>query len=453
MARSAARGVSLIEALVALAVMAFGMLAVAGLQATMRLNADIAKQRSEAVRIGQEAIEDWRGFTAMVATAGVVDYTDVATVAGTAVAGYTTNTTYTLTRTVTDDTAGLRSKALRVDVDWTDRTGAQQGIQLNSMIAAVAPEVAAALAVPSPGAPNKLPRGRHPSVPIQARDFGDGTSGFKPPQYGGGTVAWRFNNLSGLVTSVCTVPAETTNAGLTVDNLSSGCTSLSGQVLSGYVRFATSTVTAPTAAVAENPASSELNPARSALNLDIALTLTSTGHPSPPSACFDDAPTSSTAAGTQTAVAYYCLIYANTARTWSGISTITPAAFTDVMGSIWVIDGTGATNYKACRYTPSSSCDPVVNGGATDAGRLWGFPGSALICAAPSPQTTPPTPSRAMSNADHPRNYSAVTQALTNQNFLVISAQWSCPTDVSANPAAGNFVNSNTRQHQPTPSP
>ena len=413
MARNTARGVSLIEALVALAVMAFGMLAVAGLQATMRLNADIAKQRSEAVRIGQEAIEDWRGFTAMVTTVDVVDYADLITIAGTPVPGYTTNTAYTLTRTVTDDTAGLRRKALRVDVSWTDRTGAQQGIQLNSMIAAVAPEVAAALAVPSPGAPNKLPRGRHPSVPIQARDFGDGTSGFKPPQAGGGTVAWRFNNLSGLVTKVCTVPAAVDNAGLTLADLS-GCSDIVGQVLTGYIRFLTGPVTEPQPTEPEvegqiiNPLQS-----RNVRNLDVALSLTSLGHPSAP-VCFDDAPTASLP--TRTLVSYYCLIYANASRTWSGISTLVPLDWSPPGGAAWEIGVGDAARYTVCRFTPIDN-DVVAN-------------------------------------PLHPRNYASVTvnQVMAQQNFLVISANWTCPVeDFPVSAALGDFVNSHTRRHQPAP--
>ena len=46
-----------------MAVMAFGMMAIVGLQTTLRLNSDIAKQRSEAVRIAEEAIEEWRAFS------------------------------------------------------------------------------------------------------------------------------------------------------------------------------------------------------------------------------------------------------------------------------------------------------------------------------------------------------------------------------------------------------
>ncbi len=52
-------------------------------------------------------------------------------------------------------------------------------------------------------------------------------------------------------------------------------------------------------------------------------------------------------------------------------------------------------------------------------------------------------------------------EQLTNQNFLVIRAgndlgdgsgtAFTCPTDVPADPATGDFVNSNTLPHQPPP--
>lgn len=64
------RGVSLIEALVALAVMAFGMLGVVGMQSTLRFNSDVSKQRSEAVRIVQETVEQRRNFSTISALAG-----------------------------------------------------------------------------------------------------------------------------------------------------------------------------------------------------------------------------------------------------------------------------------------------------------------------------------------------------------------------------------------------
>ena len=126
MRRTPQRGVSLVEAIVAMAVMAFGMLAIVGLQASLRLNSDVAKQRSEAVRIAQEAIENWRGYTRMAAVGGQVAYTDIDTPADVTVAGYTTNTAYTLTRSVDPPGVGDSHRSIRVVVSWTDASGSHQ---------------------------------------------------------------------------------------------------------------------------------------------------------------------------------------------------------------------------------------------------------------------------------------------------------------------------------------
>ena len=94
------RGVSMVEAIVAMAVMAFGMMAIVGLQSTLRLNSDVAKQRSEAVRIAEEAIEDWRAFSAMPTTAGLKAYDDITVGALDDIAVVRANATYTLKQTV-----------------------------------------------------------------------------------------------------------------------------------------------------------------------------------------------------------------------------------------------------------------------------------------------------------------------------------------------------------------
>ena len=49
-------GVTLIEAMVALLIMAFGMVALVGLQSNLRRSADLAKQRGEAIRIAQQQL-------------------------------------------------------------------------------------------------------------------------------------------------------------------------------------------------------------------------------------------------------------------------------------------------------------------------------------------------------------------------------------------------------------
>lgn len=390
--RPRVRGVSLIEALVALAVMAFGILGVVGVQSTLRQNADVSRQRAEAVRIAQEAVENWRSFSALSTTPGQTAYADIVTTAGVDVTPDIANTVYTLTRSVQDaqasDPAEPRLRNLVVDVAWTDRTGQTQHVVLNTSIAGIAPELAGSLAIPTDASATGLPGGRNPAIPVSAVDNGDGTSLFTPP--GGGGVTWTFDNLSAVITRVCN-PA---------------CTDTSAFLLSGYIRFATGT-TAPTPADAENPSSLALP----SLNVSVARTVPSTAT----IACFEQTFTQY--------VAYWCAIPTTTSAParWSGRSTLSGIA---IAASLADDD---ADRYKVCRYTPGRGED--ANGDGRPDGD---FPLNG--------------------NLDHPLDYVNVTGPLRNQNFLVIragddSTAFVCPGDDPATP----LIDGNTWWHQPHP--
>lgn len=149
---SVQRGVSLIEALVALVVLAIGSIAYVGMQGNLRLNGDVARQRSEAVRIAQAAIESWRAYRTLAPDAALTDYVEIATVGDMPVTG--TNATYTLKRTVIDadtDAAAPRLKTVVVDVRWTDRAADIHSVRLSTAIAASPPELAGTLSVPPGG--------------------------------------------------------------------------------------------------------------------------------------------------------------------------------------------------------------------------------------------------------------------------------------------------------------
>jgi hypothetical protein len=226
--------------------------------------------------------------------------------------------------------------------------------------------------------------------------------------------------IVGVCNTVTTVQDELTGA-----DVSSCSNNSNGLPLSGFVRFATGT-TQPTAADSEFPTSR-------ARNLAVELAFDSTDHPSPAGhVCYSNAPTAEST--TRFSVRYYCAIFFNLGAVplWSGTSTLTPLAFLDPADDVaWVLADDAAdardSRYRVCRYTPATS-------DAQDIPNQW-----------------------------HPRTYTHVTavEQLTNQNFLVIRAgndpgdgsgtAFTCPTDVPANPAVGDFVNSNTLPHQPAP--
>ncbi len=381
------RGVSLIEALVALAVMAFGILGVIGVQTSLRVNGDIAKQRAEAVRIAQEAVEDWRAFTVLtlpLPAGHTTSFAQMASAAATTVTGTTSNTTFSLTRTVATSADPL-SKTLQVDVSWADRSGATQNVVLTTRIAGILPELSGSLSIPSRSLTNKQLGGRNSAIPADAVvDPLDTTqSTFAPPGAPGG-VTWVFNNTSGLITSLC-------------NPFPGSCTPTSAALLSGYVRFALG-LTQPTGTESENPPTP--TPA-SPFAFDVQVVTTV------PAAATIDCYEQSTAAS----VAYACAVPLSTVPplVWSGQSVLAGLAT-----AASVSTGASASSYRVCRYTP----------GASNAA--------------------------AVSNLQHPINYSAVATSLANQNFLLIRAGdgatvFACPGDDTGTP----FINGNTLPHQP----
>lgn len=319
------QGVSLIEALVALGVMAFGMLGLVGLQSTMRSNADIAKQRSEAVRIAQEQIEQLRGFVALTGPGNT--YANIASVGDTTYVDLTsTNATYTWNSTVTVTSNDPPFKTMAVDVGWTDRAGTAQTLRLVSSIAGIAPELAAALGTPANGLATRNVRGRNPAIPPGAVSRSDGTSRFVPP--GGADVGWVFNNVTGVITQVCDAAFAT-------------CNVFNGLLLSGYVRF-DQDATPPTADQTEVPISASF-----VLGVRVNLTL-----PAAPAHvdCFvDRQPLWS---------AYYCAMPLEPPAPplpprWSGTVELRGFNISDDAA-----DDRG-DRFRVCRYTPERTNTPA----------------------------------------------------------------------------------------------
>ena len=414
------RGVSLVEALVAMAVMAIGMLALVGVQGTMRLNSDLARQRTEATRIASEEIERLRSFTSMAAVNGKSDvsYDEITTRTDNDVQlpDSTANTTYKLVRTVKPD-PNSGQKVVSVVVRWTDRTNVEQTLTLDSSISATSPTLTAMLIVPHRESPVSRSQGRHISIPEAAVPVsGDSSrSRFTPP--GSSGVTWYFDNLTGLmrvcvgsVTDVGTCPKAT--------------------LVSGTVRFHISDVQ-PTGANAEHPA----GPLVALAAGPGALVLTDTVGTGTSANCYG--------LTVGLVVNYYCAVSTNEDAGWGGQLNLALASGTF---------SAEASGYKSCRYTPDL---PTID-----------------LTSTPAVNEADPNGDFTL-NANHPRKYclerprsSTETNAacagrlvqvnLINQNFLVIKGNQSCPTELNDD---GTFngegtdplIIANTRQHQPAP--
>ncbi len=422
-------GVSLIEALVALAVMAFGMLSLAGVQATMRLNSDLAKQRTEATRIATEDLEGLRLFTSVPAANGQQSWDEIAdsTLAAYVPPDNIGNTTYRVERQVSLATA--TQKVVTVTVSWIDRTGGAQSVTVDTVLVAAAPALSGLLAVPVMKTTFNSPGDRDPTIPPEAVELGgdrSGSSAFKP--FDSGMVVWVFNDITGVITSRCT-GVTTAQAAIAVADLTT-CASTNGRLVSGQVKFDLSfPLPSPPRYAAENPLGSALP-----LNVSNPLEFLSVAGISPVNQgrapeCIADSPVTAAAGNFRTQVNYRCLIFLKDNSGWGGKLEVKLA--TQYSNGDPLPNNNLPNNYQVCRYTEDL---PNV-----------GDPGGDFIV-----------------NPKHPKSYcmeiagtptavapctgSKVTVNLTQQDFLVIDARVSsCPVDDPTTP----LVNGNTRPHQP----
>jgi Tfp pilus assembly protein PilV len=153
-------GFSLLEVMIAVVVLAFGLVSLAALQGRLFQSGAESKARAAATNIGQQVLEDARSFAFVTppATGGVAysgpTYDSLATTTAQAVS--VGGVDYTVTKTVTRYCAngagqftqtcpGTASagtpefKLVNVTVGWTGSDGATKSVQLTDSIAAVAP--------------------------------------------------------------------------------------------------------------------------------------------------------------------------------------------------------------------------------------------------------------------------------------------------------------------------
>lgn len=415
------RGTTLLEALVAFLVLSLGMLTVVRFQTQLRLNSDVARQRSEAVRIAQQEMENLRSFSVMAATAGARSFTDITSGATTLddiaeQAG--SNTRYTVTRSVADDKLP-HAKSASLSVAWDDRSGSAQKVVLETVIAAIDPAYSGALGIAPHNAPFKGAFARSAHIPLLAKDLGDGSSVFKPVSSGG--VAFVFDNRSGLVTRRCTDVAATSSTASLVQADLLGCDSSVGQLLSGRVRFTAASPPDPAQANDMPPAfgvflspsggSYALAPQCSTEAQKTVRVTTDSGTRTLTVASSATPASLGLASWQETGerfAAYHCVVYPLANGQWSGRTTLVPSG--------WSI-GSTSNDWRVCRFSAD-----LDGSGAVDA------------------------------NAEHPSSYNAVDAPLANQNFLVVKGNEACPAGAALKLEGGAgdvFVNLGTLQHQP----
>ncbi|QKQ27713.1 type IV pilus modification PilV family protein [Candidatus Reidiella endopervernicosa] len=183
------RGFTLIEALVALIVLAVGLLSLAQFHTNLVSSGALTKTRTEAINVAQEKLEELRN------NIEVTDYTGlVSSTSGTQETVNGTNAIYTVSWTVGNVPNSLQAKVITVSASWTGRDGTTQTISLVSNIAWNNPVTSVALA--GAGVANPLietPKGSaefvydrtytddqgNPSLPQSATDNDDGTQTYQ----------------------------------------------------------------------------------------------------------------------------------------------------------------------------------------------------------------------------------------------------------------------------------
>jgi type IV pilus modification protein PilV len=251
-------GMSLLEALVALVVMSFGMLALAAMQLNLSRNADVAKQRTEAMRLAQERVENMRSFTGI--SSGAVNWNGLDSL-GRTFAFANTNATFAIDSSMSGaDTDPMR--AATVTVRWLDRAGDNsqingvaadgvtafnfnQQVTLSTIISQTDPRDLGIVGNPLPlNRPLRRPKNRNINIPIPAVYLGVDTSA---TQFDA-NYAVIFSNLTANVVQICDPNQANATAAQINAAIASGtaCVSYNGYVVAGYVGRTGNSITWPT---------------------------------------------------------------------------------------------------------------------------------------------------------------------------------------------------------------
>jgi type II secretory pathway pseudopilin PulG len=383
------RGFALLETLVALLVVSFGLLVLGRAQTRLWASVDLARDQAEALALAQADLEHQREQAAPSLAAH--DTLAAAPEQPVPVGA----TVYQFSRSVEHDPA-LPLAALGSLLRWQDREGHWHRLSLHTLLARQDRRTRGWLALAPDSRNATLPDGRHAAVPPEARRLEDGRTAFKPRTDQPDT--WIFDPATGRIVATCTAPAGLRNDRLQATDLGA-CTAVDARLLSGWIGY-TAADARPTVLDAERP---------NGPVLPTDLRLSASG-PSPPAwRCLAGDGNEPHPDG---ALPYWCRVQATgSPATWSGRLDLVPVGWT-LAGS----PDADAQARRVCRY----SADRDGNG--------------------------------RIDNTEHPATYANVQHALLQQNFLVVPAAADCPVDGPARLDPGsafNAVDDTTVAHQP----
>ena len=492
------RGFTLIEALTALLVTAFGMLAIGALQSTLSYNSDVAKQRSEAVRLAQLKLEELRAYeqTAADGVGNKFDYTDDV-VSGTdtvspSSGSYVTNTAYARTWTVTGNGTDLQ-KWIRVEVNWADRNGATQTVALQSVIARADVAAIGTLAVGPGGMKVRTPKNRSVDIPYPAISLAGEKSGFWPP---GGDKFYIFSNLTGDVLGHCN-SALAEGATVNFDETNCFQYSVKALLLTGYIRFvygsySLSDLENPTAATKELTAAVDLTVGTSASCSTQRQKVVSAGNIAGPENIISasrasNVVTVTTGSNHGYSTGQFVSINGAANTTFNGVFRLLSASgntftYSQIGANASFTSGTPPATAVLVQEVTIAETDTAPPGYNTVKSTFVAY---TCVVVPADHDSNPSTPNRwtgrlrvtpagspswslgessgafkvcrytgdyvsdgSVSNSENPLWHRGVTGALDHQNFVVIDGNRDCRNDSAANTATGKYTNLNTTVHQ-----
>ncbi len=422
--RTPQRGAALIEALIAFALLAVGLLSLMRLHGLLETQAEVTRQRAESVRLAQQDLETLRSIAAVpagAASAATASFDDIASTleALPRTEGAAAHTRYGLSRSVDAD-LDHTLKSVTTSVAWTARDGVAQQATLVTAISSTAAALSGALTL-APASPWGMSTGgASPTLPLGSRQLDDRHGVVKP--FESSVVAWVVDAVTGRVVQQCEVDADRPTSRLAAADLTT-CVEVGGLMLSGVVRF--SDRVPPDAADANDPP------------LDLAISVGPAGAVVAASpGCFAEArktvsfrradgvhrdavPISATPEQWgvmgwselgERFVAYRCMVpAAGDPLVWSGRSNLVP------MG--WTLGNTAADR-RVCRFVDDRNGNGTID-----------------------------------RNEEHPADYRRVERALEQQNFLVIRGDQACPagatTALAGDSGAAAGTLAATEPHQP----